>query len=620
MIEATKLEPGQAPRVVLREWSVTHAYSSYYLEPINDLDLAAAALVRSGVASVAYVADGAAYWTRGAELKTGLPQLQMREHETHANIKMPEGIDGWAAQGLVKALFHRFSEKKVITPLPAPHHEYLRAAMEPSVLRFGEDEVTVVPSLKLYRTGVFVVSYEVFGSEDAMSIPELVDRQLNLFARWCDEAWVPAAIARIGAVTSIMDDDGDETREVRAANVGLAVLMRAAAADASEPITVGEYEFSMYPAHTSLDDFFNRIALGEAQASTKNPGSAASSPAAAAVDGSQPAQVAATSPPAAAPDTSTEVVGDGASADAKEDEPPSQSYMLSDMFHNAEFAIRVTLDPPVDGKNYVRRGQKAPLLRRGNYWQCRPQVSIRTFDGQPATATEVREQFGDQFGHIMLRVRNAPRGVAREHLGASLRPFEDHTLHINEGVSLCVYASREGVDTSRVQPSPEILEPMERACTFEVIDYLAMRCRQLDERATLATSVAEARAVRTDVGAVENLARTSFRAGELNTAALAGWQQLRLPTMVQETREKISLAAEAATERSGEQASRLNLALTLVFGIVGTAGLTDAFTKPLWTKIGLPLPAGLDGPLLFAISAGFVLGLLWLVTAFLRKR
>lgn len=619
MSEATKLEPGQAPRVVLRDWSVTHAYSSYYLEAIKDLDAAAAALVRSGVASVAYVADGAAYWTKGAELKTGVPELQMREHETHGNIKMPEGIDGWAAQGLIKALFHRFSEKKVITPLPAPHHEYLRAAMEPSVLRFGEDEVTVVPSLKLYRTGVFVVSYEVFGSEDAMGIAELVDKQVNLFARWCDEAWVPAAVAKIGAATSLMDDDGDETRAQRAANVGLAVLMRAAADDAAEPITVGEYEFSMYPAHASLDGFFNRILLGEAQASGKKVGAAAPSPVAA-VEASLPAQVAANSPPAAAVDTSAEVVGESVSADAKEEEPPSQSYMLSDMFHNAEFAIRVTLDPPVDGKNYVRRGQKAPQLRRGNYWQCRPQVSIRTFDGQPATATEVREQFGDQFGHIMLRVRNAPRSVAREHLGASLRPFEDHTLHISEGVSLCVYASREGIDTSHVQPSPEILEPMERACTFEVIDYLAMRCRQLDERATLATSVAEARAVRTDVGAVENLARTSFRAGELNTAALAGWQQLRLPTMVQETREKISLAAEAATERSGEQASRLNLALTLVFGIVGTAGLTDAFTKPLWTKIGLPLPAGLDGPLLFAISATFVLGLLWLVTAFLRKR
>ncbi len=161
---------------------------------------------------------------------------------------------------------------------------------------------------------------------------------------------------------------------------------------------------------------------------------------------------------------------------------------------------------------------------------------------------------------------------------------------------------------------------MERACTFEVIDYLAMRCHQLDERASLASTVAEARAVRTDIGLTENLARKSFRAGELNEATLAGWERLGLTTLAQEAREKVSLAADAATERSGERGARMNLALTLIFGIVGTAGLTDAFTKPLWTKIGLPLPAGLEGPLLFGVSASVVLALLWLVTVLLKKK
>lgn len=104
---------------------------------------------------------------------------------------------------------------------------------------------------------------------------------------------------------------------------------------------------------------------------------------------------------------------------------------------------------------------------------------------------------------------------------------------------------------------------MERACTFEIVDDLAMQCHELDQSATLAKSVAKARTVRTDLGTLENLARTTFRAGELNEATIAAWERLRLPIHVQEAREKMSLASEAAQQRSGERASRFNIARTI---------------------------------------------------------
>jgi hypothetical protein len=228
-------------------------------------------------------------------------------------------------------------------------------------------------------------------------------------------------------------------------------------------------------------------------------------------------------------------------------------------------------------------------------------VSINSFDEQPAAASEIRERFGDQLGLIMLRVPSAPSKVARDHLGESLRPFEDYGLHISQALSLCVYASER-----RYRVEPPMLELMDRACVFEMIDYLSMRCHQLDERASLANSVAEARAVRADLGAAENLARTAFRMGELNVALKAAWQQLELAATIKEAREKVSLAAEAASERANEQGARFNAALAVVFGVVGAAGLSDSFTKPIWTKLGLPLPAGLEGPLCFVISAVLV--------------
>jgi hypothetical protein len=617
------------PALTLRDWDVTHAYASYYLEPIDDLDAAAEALVRAGVASSAYVADGMAYWLAKDELKKQRPHLRWREHENHAEVRLPDGIDGWAKHGLFKALLQRFSEKKVLSPLPGPQHEYVRAALEPASLIFGDEQIIICPTLKLYKTGVFVITYDIIGDKDSVTVPELVTNYVNLFARWCDEAWVPYTIARLGATTQLYR--GEDNRETREANLGMTLLMRTAADDMAETITVGDLQFKMFPAHAPLDGPIEKL-LGiaplepsEASASEATESGPVDPSAEAArktieLGGAPEAAIPMieANANAAAPDRDSSDDDNDDGDDHGDTDGPTQSYQLSDMFDNAEYAIRAVLDPPPDDKQYLRRGLK-PRITRGDYWHNRPQVSINVFDGQPSSASELRERFGDQLGLVMLRVPSAPAKLARTHLGESLRPFDDHSLHISQAVSFCVYASRDGRDRLYEQPHPPVLEQMERACTFEMIDYLAMRCHQLDERASLVRTVAEARAVRADISAVENLARTGFRMGELNDATTAAWERLGLPATVKEAREKVSLSAEAASERASDQGAQLNSALAVVFGLVGAAGLTDSVTKPLWTAIGLPLPAGLEGPVCFAISAALVGIILWFVVRVLRK-
>lgn len=649
---------GDAPVMSLREWNVTHAYASYYVEPLSDLHAAAEALVRTGVATCAYIADGEAYWLAKGKLEKQRPALNWREHENHARLKLPDGIEGWAKQGLFRALLHRFSEKRVMSPLPGPQHEYLRAAMEPASLVFGDEQVIVCPTLKLYKTGIFTISYDVIAQAKAVGIPELITRYVNLFARWCNEAWVPHTIAKLGAATSLHGESKD--REARKANLGMFMLMQAAVEQSARMIEVDDLEFQMYPAHAPLDDFLMSVLVEAARAPTlrgnlppkvRDLVGLASTPvsnliqpqptiddvehagAVSRVDQTKPGAAAVNCEPtidstSAAMDRNSSALAEAGkespthTADAElskgseehgEEQTSALSYQLSDMFDNAEFAVRVALDPPPDGKTYVRRGL-SPRLTRGDYWHNRPQVSINVFKDQPTSASEIRDRFGDQLGLVMLRVPSAPKSVARTQLDESLRPFEDYSLHISQALSLCVYASERCY-----QVHPPILEMMDRACLFEMVDYLSMRCHQLDERASLASSVAEARAVRADLGVTENLARTAFRAGELNAATMAAWQQLELPATLKEAREKVSLAAEAASERSNEQGARFNAALAVVFGIVGAAGLTDSFTKPLWVRLGFPLPEGLEGPVCFVISAGFVGVILWLVTHLLKR-
>jgi nucleoside phosphorylase len=514
-----------ATKLVLQEWSVSYPFSGFYLEQI-DLDAAAAALVQAGVASSVYVADGSLYWLKDGDVRNEIADLRYSECEHSSTFRLPKDIDGWAAHGAIRALLYRFSEKQLFSPMPGPQHEYLRATMEPSLLGFGDEHIVISPTLKLYKTGVFTITYEVVTPEEGIGVTELVEKYVNLFARYCDEAWVPHAIADIGATTKFyIDADHPDDRE---SNLAMVTLMRTAAEEMIETVEIEDFKFSLYPAHRPLDDFLSKYlhAQSETQSTAKT------------ID---------------APE-----ITDAANEQCDEydsDDASVHNYNLSDMYENAEYAVRATIDPSSGGSFCIRRELK-PSLTLGNYWQCRPQVIIERFDHQPATASAIREKFGDDLGRIMVRVPDAPASLARTQLGDSLRPFEDHSIHINSTISLCVYASND----SNARSSPAALDPIERACTFELIDYLAMRCHQLDQRATLATSASEARAVRMDLVAAENLARTAFRAGELTDVVLAAWGRLRLPLLVQEVREKVSLAAEAAAERAEDHSARLNVA------------------------------------------------------------
>ncbi|MBZ0238260.1 MAG: hypothetical protein K8M05_38470 [Deltaproteobacteria bacterium] len=236
---------------------MSYAYSSYYVQGIADLDAAARSLVESRVASVAYVADGSAFWLKDGKLRTEKADLQWREHEAHAHIKLPDDIEGLAADGLARALLHRFSEKRVHSPLRGPHDEYLRAVLEPVLLGFDEGRLLLLPMVKLYKSGVFIITFDVDTAESDIGVAEFVTKYGNLFERWCDEAWVPHAIARIGATTVL--HEGGETRTDRKTNLGLVMIHRAAADAMAETVEIGDQRFTMFPVHRPLGDFLDTL-------------------------------------------------------------------------------------------------------------------------------------------------------------------------------------------------------------------------------------------------------------------------------------------------------------------------------------------------------------------------
>lgn len=610
--------PPDEPRMMLREWSVAHAYSSYYVGALPDLEVVAEAIVRAKVARVAYVADGDAFWLKDGALQMQRPKLEKREHELHASITLPEGLDQWAERGLFAALLHRFSEKKVLSPLDGPMHHYLRAFLEPSMLVFEDETLFIVPTLKLHQDGVFTLSYSLDVPDQNVGIAEFVNRYVNLFERWTKEALVPASLAIAGATGTLLREA--KGRRERKSNLSTVELMRQVARKASTPVRLGDLEFEMYPAHVDLMAMLLELIEhghasmpGDRQEATPSPdGNVETSPEASDIGGEAAEE--------GGDNDEDELDAEEMKDDEVEDgdsSPARQEYILADIYQNTEYAIRSTLDPPREGRAYVWMGARRQRLRIGNYWHGRTNVVIHRFDQQPDTADEILSKFSRDLGSIMSRAPNAPPKIAMRELGESLRPFQDHTLHMNLAVSLCVYVP---VDRSNLTIVPWDLAAIERSCTFEAVDYLAMRCHQLDEHAGLARTVNAARGIRTDLGRAENLSRTTFRAGELNDAVRVAWNRMSLDVHAQEVREKAALAAEVAAERSNERAARINLATTLVFGLVGTAGLSDAVTGPIWRKLHLPLPEGLEGPVLFSVSAAVVLLLLSLVSFGLGRR
>lgn len=610
-------QDSRRPGMCLRDYSVANTYTSCFLTEVDDLDVAAKLLVSADFALSAYVADGNAYWRNGKDVVSGAAELVMREHENHATINFPDGLTGLAQLGVQSALLHRFSERKVLTSIDGSHHQYLRAFLSPFLVGFGSSDLLVQAELKLYKVGVFTLTLTVDTPEDGIGVPALVERYVNLFARWADRVHVPTGVAVLGS-SSVLLNKSHEDKRARGIAVGTAALHRKVGVRGSATIDVAGTPLSFFPAHMSVEEILAALAEEERrEPGGTGPGpDSQGTPEAGAGEGANTVPPDETADGAAATDNAT-VSPPESAADGGADDQSRASFILSDIFENLAFALQVVLDPPRDGKEYIRHGPKSSSLQRGTHWHARPLVVIKKFDDQPTTASEIRERFRGELGSIMGRVARAPARVVATQMTDSLRLFEDHTLHVNSALTLCVFAARHPASPREY---PEFCSVFDVACAVEMIDYYPARIGQLIGSLSDAKTMKAVRDIRAELTNVEATARVVFRSGELRDALSSGWNALGVPAMMVEAREKTALQVEVLAEANAERSGAQNMMLTVVFGVLGAAGIADVVVRPIWEAL-FEAPAGRwGGPFYFALTATLLGVVLWMVSGVIRRR
>lgn len=257
----------------------------------------------------------------------------------------------------------------------------------------------------------------------------------------------------------------------------------------------------------------------------------------------------------------------------------------------------------------------------GNYWRSRPQTYL-TEVATPSleSASQARELHSHELGLILLRVPSAPRSATLAALGPSLRPFEDFSVHVAESGGLWVFTQK----ASSLVPDGQSCDYLVLRCQAqaEFVDYVHVEARRLLQLASLGMSrfdylVALRRGLRDLQRA---MAEVSIF-GEITDYFRAAWKHLRVDDTLQAAEKDLDLGVAVIQEASTQQSRRLGVLLSIVFGLVGAAGLSDKVARPILTQI---LGTTMTEPHLtigaYGLSCLCVLGAVGVVLGLARSR
>ncbi len=200
-------QPGEDPRneLVIREWEIFYSYTTHFDARIRDLNEAAEALVRSGLARSALTSDGTCYWGRGGQVSKGTATLATDAAFSRGDISVPRGLvdDGFALETIGQANWYRFSEARLFgeAGLPQP---YVRAFLGECLLVDADNHgICLYPMLKLYESGAASVTLRVIGPPHTpLRVSEMVEAYAQLSQRDFTRADVPPGLAELAPLAA----------------------------------------------------------------------------------------------------------------------------------------------------------------------------------------------------------------------------------------------------------------------------------------------------------------------------------------------------------------------------------------------------------------------------------
>jgi len=249
-------------------------------------------------------------------------------------------------------------------------------------------------------------------------------------------------------------------------------------------------------------------------------------------------------------------------------------------------------------------------------WQGRPSISIMRFVGQPESKEQLFEIYGPSMSRILMRSAemNEP-----PQLPPDLRPFIDYCLHGNRAILLWTWLrpSSES-DNAWDDPNtiPRLLGNQARAEHFEYHNIRIARACAIAESPSSDKQLVYAYET---LGNAESVIHKSSQAGEITDALEYLMTAAGTRGLIASGKEQLRWHLDERRYKAEKRRSRMDRWLTVVFGIVGAAGLADLIFRPLLqaTYPGwVPWFIGLSA---FTIASCLIVLLVMSISAFSKK-
>ena len=554
--------------MILKEWEIWHTFASYFVHPINDLEMAARNMVASGLIRSAFLDNGDYFWLDKSQVQKGHMDITLGANLTEALIKSKEELpDGYEGQVLMDSTYFRFVELQNYSRAKGFPPRYIRGHLGECVLISNDFTYLVYPIIKLFETGVILIEMRTISPAENINLERFIEEYVNLFKKSWDNVLIPPGL-RIAAQHAFALTEKPKSQ----------LLLKIASFWLDREIRNNIKNNTVSDQHDGLE--FQYIPLWD-----------------------------------------LEVLEKEKADKSKNQDPNYKPYTIYDLAKDIFHAVSITIPGLRQGKALLWK-PNTPLAV-GKATVGRSHVHLLKFQDQTTTAQQNHVRFKNQFGWIKAGAFEKRSSMGKQFLPPNDRMFSDYGAYISENGSLWTW-SKKGIASriSKTTPrSVSLIFPNQVTC--EMLEYGYMLHRRMLESVGKVDTSATALNSRESLVEVQDAISNISGYGEIRDLLMRGWKAMGVDELQKAISELITIRHSETSAKEERRLVALQTVLTLVFGVLAIPSFSTGVVKPLWSWLNLWLPTDKNAAevLLFLVALIVVeIPILLIAQSMLRRK
>lgn len=239
-------------------------------------------------------------------------------------------------------------------------------------------------------------------------------------------------------------------------------------------------------------------------------------------------------------------------------------------------------------------------------WQGRPSICLMRFDNQPSSKEELYKKFSNSLSRILSRssfILNPPN------LPRDLRPYNDYSFHGNRAVLLWTWLSNHGANIDAWEDKNTLITLLDHQARSELIEYHNMRIVRACHISNNPSNDNDLIYSYEALANSNSVIHQASHSGEIVDSIEYLLNSFGTLKLIETGKEQARWHLDQRRYLADKNKTKVDRWLSILFGVVGTAGLADLITKPLLKNL-LPhlneWETGLGGFIL-VIYVGFII-------------